>query len=378
MDGGLNHELPTNASATTSQTFEGNANEIVNIEIIRDNQLQPDGNLWAHRIPPGIYRTTLHIHTEWGTIHDLPVEIKVRDAAPWPLMALVVGIVISLLSTYWQRRQPLYRAQVRCRRWRAYYMRQGLRLALAERTMEQLNGSVIARDGAGATRAADFLEDLMRHQPDALTLDAAITELSSMEGVNLPQLWAQVAGAASVIGAYDLLEGYCSGHPNPAVKEFGSQIGANRWHPRTAPPALEELTAAEGVRRRVNLTFSEIFSGLRRSVTRVIAPGFWDTATMLVLFLLVNGGLIALQLAQSYGPNATFGSATDYMNLLFWGFAGDTTRTKLTDLAAQVMPTDKPGAAPAAAPASGSAPAAPGAGSAGPSPLPDRTAPPRP
>lgn len=317
-----------------NRTMAVPGNHTLVVSLSRAHTVRADGTVAAPRIEPGIYKTTLHIHTEWGTKYELPVQIRVKDGPFYAVIALITGILVSLLAAYWQTRQPLYRAQMKARRWQRYYDEQGVLLKLVDRVAQRLNGSIVAADGTGAAQSADLLESLMRDLPAALALEAALTELEGMVPDSAFQFWSLTVSAPNVGSAFEKLKGFCAAHPDAEVQKFGASIQTGLWQglPK-APPA--DVTP---LRERLGGWLKGLANQIRQSVSRVQFPSFWDVTTMVVMFVLVNGGLIAMQMAQSYAQNETFGAGTDYMSLLLWGFAGDATRATLTDLAAKVMP----------------------------------------
>jgi len=296
----------------------------------------PDGTVSTQRIAPGVYKSQLHIKTEWGTKYDLPVEIRVKDSPFFAVLALITGILVSLLGAYWQTRQPLYRAQVKARRWQRYYDEQGILLALVDRVSQRLNGCIVAGDGAGATQSADLLESLLRELPGTLALDAALTELQGLAPASAFEFWSLTLNAPNIASAFERLKGFCASHHDPNVQKFGGSIETSVWHatPRSVPAAQPEMP----LRERFGLWLRAAGAAVQTWFSRLRLPSLLDMTTMVVMFVLVNGALIALQMSQSYSHNETFGAGTDYMSLLLWGFAGDATRATLTDLAGKVVP----------------------------------------
>jgi hypothetical protein len=332
-------QSPRPVAGEAVQILKIGINDSFRIHIFRRHVNRDGQVVSADRIPPGKYHTNLTITTPWGTRQE-PVEIAVRDAPLWPAVTLIAGVLVSLLAAHWERRQPMYRAQLKARRWRRFYILQGLKLFLVEAVLARINLAVAARDVPDATREADLLENLLRSLPDTLIVDGVIQGLLTLPQVSPTMIAAEVSGAGTVAEAHDRLAAFCAASGDPAVQEIAAPLALKSRYSGAKPLPLAEVKPLEWLRWGVREWLYELFIGVRRSATWLTMPSMWDTVTMVVFFVLLNGGMIALQMVEAYGPNATFGSSADYLSLLFWGFAGDTTRKKLTDLAGKVLPSD--------------------------------------
>lgn len=330
--------------------YQAGVNERLQIRLFRRREaggLSQAGP--GERIPPGVYRTRLYVDPEWGEPHVEPVEVRVRDTMVWPVLTMALGILVSILASYWQSRQPLVRARATARRLHRLYRQNGVRLELMERALLMLNGSLAAGDLPGARRASGLVASLLERLPASIGLDGILRELAAMPEVQSSRLWAEVLAAEGLADAAGRVRGYCRRHPAAAVQAMAAAL--EPLAPLGPPPPAVPVASPAGPaaspaaepepRRRVWLAALRR-QGTQPPITGIPGPGLWEVLAWSGLFLLVNGSLIGLQMGQSYTPNATFGSASDYLNLLFWGFAGDSTRDKLTQLASSLMPARTP------------------------------------